>query len=218
MDWGVRESIEKHLGAAFSAGATLLAATIAISGVLRSIEHQRLSSEHTRNRSLAAAKSTLSLALVQLSDICLNGIRNSLGISSAGRTPDELVAEIQSSPELLLTLKQCIEFADNASGDRLANLVRHYQVYRSRHIHALAQERPEHPERVSSAADWAVLFRLVEDCFDYAHGDAMDIPQAMTNRNLTGVFSMRLFISRGRYPGLEVEIERRHRHDSLELF
>jgi len=166
MDWGMRASIEKHLGAAFSASATLLAATIAISGVLRSIEHQRLSSEYARHRSLAAAKSTLSLALVQLSDICLNGIRNSLGINSEGRTPDELLAGIQSSPEVLLTLKQCIEFADNASGDRLANLVRHYQVYRSRHIGAMARDRPEHPERVESAADWAVLFRLVDDCFE----------------------------------------------------
>ncbi len=119
----------------------------------------------------------------------------------------ELVQQVQFSSEILVTLEKCIEFADEGSGERLAGIIRTYQVLiaRMQSRHFTRSITGEERQRASEAVNWAILYRRIEDVFKYARGEVNKIPTILTEPNTHGIFYVSMRLSHNHPLSLELD-------------
>ncbi|HHL22071.1 MAG TPA: hypothetical protein ENJ52_11175 [Aliiroseovarius sp.] len=135
--------------------------------------------------------------------------------------------------------KTAIEYAEPENAQRLANLIRHYQVFLARLENLVTDLSPvplprlqtgycrshvSHFDRARYAADFAVLWKLANDVFGYARGETDQIPDKLSDTDLTSIFRIQLMLDEpdSSRPGtllhdLSKELERRSQRPSLEL-
>ena len=172
----------------------LLGAALATAAVLAQIEAQRDAEERQRSRAQRAAKAMLPIALSQLFEVAKAGAAAHYHEceSTKGRaTWDEAVSTINAPPDAFDTIRACIAQADHGDADRLANLLRYYQVLRAR-----AERRNRHlinlrDDDARNAVQWAIFARLIEDCFEYAREMADNIPPTLTARDFSSNLPLR---------------------------
>ena len=111
-----------------SALTTLVAAAIAVTGVLKNIENQNNLAEQARQRKLAAARAVLPLSLSEFYKVC---DRHLARLANGERTVIEGQPELSSTSHE--TLKLVIENADHVTQKSLAFLLMCYQVVVARY-------------------------------------------------------------------------------------
>ncbi|MEQ8293930.1 MAG: hypothetical protein RIA08_17140 [Roseovarius sp.] len=67
------------------------------------------------------------------------------------------------------------------------------------------------------AVDWAVLLRMVGNCYEFARGEETHIETDLGVLNLRGVFTVRLMVA-SLDAGLEEEIGRRENMEDPKIF
>lgn len=172
---------DKFGGAIVTASATIMASGVAIAGLL-----------NARQRSLEAAKAVLPLALSKFhsaSEVAIALYYRSCRaahlacIPSAFSEADLAGTEIDS--EVMSALQKCIEHAKGGDAARLANLIRRYQVARSRLVgRDLTLSNLEESD-AGECINWCVLSRLIDDCYEYARGESAHIPAQLQMRSFT---------------------------------
>ena len=174
LDAEVKSDLLNRVGPSMlSALTTLLAAAIAVTGVLRNIENQNSLAEQARQRKLAAARAVLPLALSEFYKVCDSHLTR---LSNGERTVTEGQPELSSTSHE--TLKLVIENADPVTQKSLGFLLMCYQVVVARYHDEQASD-PEELEteasiklakysRASALGLWASLKALVAVQFEYA--------------------------------------------------
>jgi len=156
-----------------SALTTLVAAAIAVTGVVRNIENQNNLAEQTRQRKLAAARAVLPLSLSEFYKVCDSHLTR---LANDERTVIGGQAELSATSQE--TLKLVIENADHVTQKSLGFLLMCYQVVVARYHDEQASD-PEAIEteasiklakysRASALGLWASLKALVAVQFEYA--------------------------------------------------
>lgn len=163
--------------------AALLAALIALFGVQRQIESQRLSEETKRRAALSAAKAVLPLALTRLIDVAEAGFDFSIKDNAFLRDRSNvsiLVRELNIDTEIIQILQDCIRSSDKISSAWISHIISHYQVYRSRLVGSVSDGNrlTTDQTKASAAVDWIVLKAMIEHTYDFARG-AETVPEVM---------------------------------------
>jgi len=187
---------------------------LAIRGIREQIqENYRLETER-RERSLKASRAALPLALAQTTRRCrdlLNAIFN-------GTPEQENWNQVQFvSDDALNTLRDCIEYSDEQSGNRLAKIISTSQVlearYQPKFVTSPARSgdlewgQVDH-DQLSYALNCAVLDALCGSAYKFARGTENKIPANIEPENVYGSFFM-VHVTWDEYPRLaELFMER----------
>jgi hypothetical protein len=167
------ELLDRLAPSVLSALTTLVAAVIAVTGVLRNIENQNSLAEQARQRKLAAARAVLPLSLSEFYKVCDNHLTR---LANGERTVTDGQPEL--SPTSHETLKLVIENDDPVTQKSLTFLLMCYQVVIARYH----EEQASDPEAIETEASiklakynrayalglWASLKALVAVQFEYA--------------------------------------------------
>lgn len=185
VDAEFKSELLNRLGpSVLSALTTLLAAAIAVTGVLRNIENQNNLAEQARQRKLAAARAVLPLSLSEFYKVCDNHLTR---LANGERTVVDGQPELSSTSHE--TLKLVIENADPVTQKSLAFLLMCYQVVIARYHDEQASDLEEPKTEASitlakynqaaALGLWASLKALVSVQFEYARkgeeGDRAEI-------------------------------------------
>ena len=174
---------------------SLFAASLALYGVLTSIDNQNAITATANSRSLAAAKSVLPLSLSQMIEVAKRGSEISLDIGTSNLTIDELILQIQLPPQIIPVVKEAIQHSSPQNGERIANLIRTHQVVAARTERWLTENYRPLLQNYTNSINWAILCRLIEDCLEYSRAETSEIPKNLTNPNLRGFFAVKLHLS-----------------------
>lgn len=207
--------------AAFSIGA----AYIALTGNRTQIKQTNDLEDERRNNALVAARAVLPAILSEMAAVARNNLklRFQTGHSPIGFSVPNPTA-FQRLPETIIPdLKGCIEHADCVSQDRLANILRHFQVQQVRENDAGVGAIAPHlstltldvHHAISDAIGWAVVYGLISDAFAYARGAAPAIPACINPDHVRGAFAV-AGITVEIYPNLIQILEERILHGRLE--
>lgn len=210
--------IKENAAALISGMVTLFAAILAVAGVLTNIENQNNQASIASSRSLAAAKSILPLALSQMSPIAKRGAEICMSIRTGQNTGDTLVPQVSLPSEIIPAIKEAIEHSTQVNGERLANLIRTYQVLASRTERWLNEEYVPLLQHYDQAVNWAILCRLIEDCFEYSRNEVEGIPTVLSEPNLRRFFSVTLQASESDLAQVMPAIENREAMRNFEIF
>ncbi len=198
--------------------AALLAGFLALSGISWQIN----SSEEIDKRRLAAerlaANSVLPLALSQMTPVAKRGAEICMDMHTGQVLNEALTLQISLPAEVIPAIKEAIKHATPHNGERLANLVRVYQVLFVRTEHWLQEGYSPQLTQYDQAVAWAVLYRLIEDCFDYSRNEVSDIPSSLTNPNLHRFFRTILRASQSDLDQVLSAIQRREAASNIEMF
>ena len=209
---------ERVVAGIFGAIAGLIAAFLALAGVLTNIANQNHLAEKQRRRKLVAAKAVLPLVLSQMAIVARRGAEISIRQNIQPKIPSELIAELTLSKEVIATLQATIEQTDRQDGNRLANLVRRYQVCLTKTARLIA--RNDFAVRVDCdlSLSWVILFRLVEDCFEYSRGEASNIPEKLNRPKLRAFYEKELKAKQYVIDTLQPIIDSLEADSNVELF
>lgn len=198
--------------------AAFLAGFLALSGISWQIN----SSEEIDKRRLVAerlaANSVLPLALSQMTPVAKRGAEICMDMHTGQVLNEALTLQISLPAEVIPAIKEAIKYATPHNGERLANLVRVYQVLFVRTEHWLRERYSPLLTQYDQAVAWAVLYRLIEDCFDYSRNEVSDIPSSLTNPNLHRFFRTILRASQSDLDQVLPEIQRREAASNIEMF
>jgi hypothetical protein len=193
--------------------ATLVAASIAIAGVVSTISFQWKQSEQARLGKLSAARAALPQAL---SEICRLSERSFdvmcryetetkqllLEGKLSGDEVKSIAAEFDFVSSVLSIVMGSIEHADSTSRQRLMELLAWHQICASRSRAALFDPTTGHL-KYSPATDWLGLYSMAQNCFEFSRGQAQSIPSHLENyRPMVMIFSREWELYR-QYPGLK---------------
>lgn len=120
-------------------------------------------------------------------------------------------------------LKECIEHADGVSQDRLANILKHFQVQQARqsgvaigailpHVNGFTATTHD---AISDVIGWAVVYGLVGEAFAYARGTTTSIPPRVDPETVRGAFASAGVVT-GMYPNVDHLLELRIADNRLE--
>jgi hypothetical protein len=145
--------------------ATLFASAVAITTAIWDAEYKR-------RRKLNAARAALPLALSDLVLVAEQVFQLSILPKRdfrSEKTRREINSILKTDLSAFDTIRSCIESSDDVTGEFLAGIIRHYQIYRARILGSaedprMAYLREDHP------AEWAFFLALLNECFDFARG------------------------------------------------
>lgn len=191
LDTWVSDDLVKISGSIFSTIATLLAASLALTGVFSSIENQQNINRENRQKKLMAARAFLPSALSRMSSICKSAIRYSHKFdtfeATLGAAEFEKVSKIDLvlSDEIITIFKEVIELTeDNVVADRLSGLLREHQIFLSRWKSAFSEGMTRHPplskDGIERTVGWAYLAAICASIFDYARRNTQTIESGVT--------------------------------------
>lgn len=180
--------------AAFSLGAAYLA----LGGNRLQILQTNDIEDERRENALIAARAVLPALLSEMSAVARNNLllRFQPGHGAIGSAVVHPTAFMRLPESIIPDFKQCIEYADRGSQERLANILRHFQVQQVRENDAgIGVIAPNHGPltldehtAISDALGWAVLHGLVSDAFGYARGSDERIPLSANPSNVRSAF------------------------------
>jgi hypothetical protein len=213
------------LGSFIVALFTIGAAFFALKGNrLQIMQTNDIEDERGRN-SLVAAKAVLPAILSEISTVASNNLRLRFQAahtsSGFGLSPATV---FQPLPENIIPgLKECIEHADEVSQDRLANILRYFQVLQARRHFAdicliptqTTALTPDTHNAISDAIGWATVYALVSEAFPFARGALSPIPSALNPDRVRGAF-LSAGIMLDNYPNLQTILEDRIAANRLE--
>lgn len=178
VDLEVSEAFSRYSVYLFSALTTLAAATLATSGVLMTVSIQADRIESERRAKLEAARSTLPLALSQLTEICDVNIKHN--IKPAPDRNNEHILNDNS----IATVKECIEFSNGRAQKTLQEVVMIYQIMTARQREDRVRQwlgdesldKYDKYQRLTRIYQWASFRSVVECLFDFSRGrsDSVD--------------------------------------------
>ena len=198
----------------------LLGAALATAAVLAQIEAQRDAEERQRSRAQRAAKAMLPIALMRLHAAAKAGASAYYheGQDTDPRAPwSEAIKGSHAPSDVFDTIRACIVQADEGDADRLANLIRRYQVLHARAERRAPNLRNPQDYDAENAVNWAILTCLIDDCFAYAREEAEHIPPHLTKRGLSMVFPNNGYTLKEDSP-LKIALNRAQDQESIELF
>lgn len=185
----------KYFAYGVSALVGLLAAGLALLGVMSNIHTQISQEQERRSRAFIAARSTLPLALSNMGAISRRGIEICISKNCGDASFTELAKELAVDGETISTITRVIEFADEQSGERLGNIVGRHQMMVSRIVRwGASGHAPSRETLAKEAVNWAVQSHLIGDAFGFARGDEMQIPKELQNRSIESTFFLYLGI------------------------
>lgn len=214
IDESVSERVAENWVQFSSVVAAIIAALIALLGVQRQISLQTKLENERRASDLAAAKMQLPLALSEITAFSKSKIQEVFDVSH--------LADEQKLPTLdsissgtLDVLKECIKYADPISANKLASIVRIYQVRMVWESDGgLARIRPipeeqglEEINAVYHAIEWAVVYAICEDAFDFARGRSRSIPKELDTQKIYQAFNI-CYTYPENYTSVEERLER----------
>lgn len=208
---------------------TIAAAWVALSGNRAQIKQTNDVEDERRQNSLIAARAILPSILSELSRITLNNLLlvfpdNRAPPGNDTPKPEEF---IRLPEEILPPLKECIQYSDPVSQERLGNILRHFQVHEARRgnrtrytIRPYHLDNPPPPDfrelsAISNAIGWAVIYGLVSDAYGFARGSRPSIPSTVTADRVRGAF-LSAGITLDEYPHLQTALENRISRRRLE--
>lgn len=122
---------ERVVASLFGALAGLIAATLALAGVLTNIANQNHLVDKQRLARLGSARAVLPLTLSRINSVCLLGFHVAEQIEALKIDPVQARLRfdaLEISGDDLKTLKECIEVADSNSAAWLSLIVAHFQI------------------------------------------------------------------------------------------
>jgi hypothetical protein len=178
FDADIREGLSKFYTFVFSALIGLFAASVALSGVLASLDHQSKLREEDRKRKLFAARAVLPQALSDMCEVARRGMLNSeiAGVKNSKELESTFalksLADIRLSDEIVSVFKGVIEFSDDNFGKRIQGILSEHQILQARwksHV----RDRDNIMSRSTSdlahsICHWAFLYPLTSTAFPYA--------------------------------------------------
>lgn len=217
-DSNLSATIERNISSLFGAIVGLIAATLVVAGVLSNMANQNHLVDKQRRAKLSAAKAVLPLVLSQMAAVARRGAEISIAQNVAAVTREGVAAELTMPKETITSLQSTIEQSDRQDGQRLANLIRYYQVAHSRTTQHILENNFQHRTNLDFALDWAVLYRLVEDCFEFSRQEAPHIPDRLDRLELRVFFSVNLRANHALILELEPLILAREQRTHVEMF
>lgn len=155
------------------------------------IEQQDNHADDIRRRKSRAARSVMPLALSAIveyarntADVALRLLPYARGTYTRGSASEESMHNfaVPNLPQdIIITLKECIEFADDANADRIADLLGDLQVHISRlsgHINRLPSVSRDTIER--DIIDAAKIYASAGTLFNYARRETDDPPESVS--------------------------------------
>jgi len=198
--------------------AALFGATLAVFGVLTTIDNQnKLFSEQKRS-SLRAAKATLPLTLRRLAHVTKIGAKLTATGELKGKSIDTILAKLSVSNEVIRSLQSAIEFASEDDGEKLANLIRSYQVLNSRTERLVTEKHGALKTDPDLAVQWAVLYRQIGDCYKYARGESEAISGQLSELELNSFFLVALLLPNAVVESLATTIKKIEASDRPGIF
>lgn len=179
FDADFSEGFEKFYTYLVTVVLSLLVAAFGLAGVFSNIASQEARDEETRKRRLLAARAKLPLALSEMHEVCMFGVRFSYELEALIAQHGNDVVRKQSlekmtlSGDVLRTFQEIIEnHSDEDVADRVMGVLRDYQVF-------IARWGGEFdPRKATFEVDdeqirrrtvwWAYLGCLCETIFEYA--------------------------------------------------
>ncbi len=191
---------------------SIAAAFLALRGNrLQIIQSNDIENERRYNK-LVAARAVLPAILSELSNVARNNLmlRFHPGHTPIGfHTPAPTA--FQPLPDSIIPgLKECIEHADGVSQERLANILKHFQVQQARqsnvgvgtiHPYVTGFTATTH-DAIFDAIGWAVVYGLVGEAFSYARGTEASIPPRLSPDSVQGALASAGVVT-GMYPNLD---------------
>ncbi|MEP9399779.1 hypothetical protein ABLE86_20755 [Mesorhizobium sp. KR2-14] len=226
LDWPLKsDAWVGFVGSIVVAGFSIGAAYIALRGNRTQISQTNDIEDERRHNKLVAARAILPAILSELSIVARNNLmlRFHPGHTPVGFHVPHPTA-FQALPDSIIPdLKECIEHADSVSQDRLANILKHFQVQQARQAavgigvilpHITGLTAATH-DAISDAIGWAVVYGLVGEAFSYARGTANSIPPRIDPETVRGAFTLAGVVT-GMYPNVDQLLELRIAGDRLE--
>lgn len=181
LDTDVSAELKRLYTYIFSALASLLAASLALSGVLASIENQERIQSQIRERKFASARAFLPTALSNFIEISRNGILNcySKTLAPTRGSEEDFLRRLESitlSDEIIEVFREILEHTESDPvSRRIALILRNYQIYYSR-WRGISEHNVTGAKYIrQQAVAWAYLLALIESLFDFAR-DMADEP------------------------------------------
>lgn len=211
------------------AALTIAAAWVALRGNRIQIAQTNDLEDERRLNSLVAATAVLPGVLSEFTAIVQNNLlllfpNNTAPIGNDTPIPTDFR---RLPAELLPAYKECIQHADPISQERLANILRHFQVYDARRgnrtrgtLQSCYVDEPPPANAneltaISNAIGWAVIYGLISDAYSFARGSRTPIPATVTPDRVRGAF-LSAGITLDRYPHLQRALENRIARGRLE--
>jgi hypothetical protein len=206
------------IGTIVVAGFSLGAALIALRGVRSQIATTQQIELERRERALFASKAIFAAELAPLFEVAINNIRlhfENVALAVGDPLPPPAGLKIMP-PGITGIFKQVIENADPISQDRLANILKHCQVYQARdgmsrhHVIKAFNERMtlDTHNAMSSAIGWAVIHAMISDAIRYARGVDDSVASSVSEKDIRSAFTQsEVFLEA--YPTLDKIIQTR---------
>ena len=195
LDQGFSEDVQENWLTFATIIATFITAIIAFTGLRYQILHQSELEDQRRFASLSASKSTLPLVLSKLVSISLRGVEISLSEKISGKSKEDLKNDVAMPDNIISSLKEVIEFANKNEVRLLSRIIVNFQILQSRTTGWIESNESPIAFHIDNSVDWAVLVRMIEDCFEYARGESNEIPSEISFLQVRSVFSVRLKIA-----------------------
>ena len=185
FDADIREDMTKLYTFIFSALIGLLAASVALSGVLASLQHQSTLREEERKRKLSAARAFLPQALSDMCEVARSGMLNAhtAGVKQGNELESTFVSsslnDIRLNDEVVSVFKDIIEFSDANAGRRIQGILSEHQVLQARWSGYVRDKdnmlSPNASDLAQRICHWAFLYALTATAFPYARQETNDV-------------------------------------------
>ncbi len=204
---------------------SLFAAFFALRGNRVQISQTNDIEDERRQNALIAARAILPAILSEMSAVARNNLqlRFRPGDGVIGDASPHATNFKRLPDAILPDLKQCIEFADKRSQERLANILRHFQVQQAKEMDAgigviyphIGPATYAETQAISDAIGWAVIHGLVGEAFAFARGGPDPIPSALNPESVLSAFIIADLLVEN-YPSLERTLKVRISDNRLE--
>ena len=200
FDADIQEDMTRFYTFVFSALIGLLAASVALSGVLASLHQQATLREEERKRKLSAARAFLPQALSDMCEVARSGMLNSQ--TAGSKKGNELapsfvrssLEDIRLNDEIVSIFKDIVEFSDANAGRRIQAILIEHQVLQTRwsgYVRgAENMVRPSAFDLAYRSCHWAFLHSLAATAFHYARGGGDDIKDPVHESDIFSALSM----------------------------
>ncbi|WP_157598764.1 hypothetical protein [Tateyamaria omphalii] len=174
---------------------SLISATLAVAGVLFTVDHQTQIKRSEREGKVESARAFLPNALSQICEVARKGFHqtytySSTGVIRAAVTPTS-ISSLGIPDEAVRVLRDLLEnIQAGPVRDRIAGILREHQILVAR-TNGVAHRigNSVSPEDYRHAVHWAYLYALVGSLFDYARNETNTITSRVTANDVENALS-----------------------------